>query len=58
MKDDDEEIDLIDQMEKKMKLAKPGPPVIKVIKKPERGDLLRAKKDRNRMKKNRSQLTF
>ena len=56
--DSDEEIDLIDQMERKMKIAKQPPPVVKGIRKPERGELLREKKERNKKKKSRSQLRF
>ena len=49
---------LIDQMEKKMKISKKKggvPPVVKQIAKPEKGDLIRARKERN---KNNSRLKF
>ena len=48
-------------MEKKMKISKKKkgmPPVVKQIVKPEKGDLIRAKKDRNKNKRNKSQLKF
>merc|ERR1711865_601874 len=51
---------LIEQMEKKMRISKKnrGPPVVKKIVKPEKGDLLRERKERNKNKRNRSQLKF
>ena len=57
MEEDDDEIDLIKDMDKKMNITKPVP-VVKAIKKPERGDGIRAKKEIRKNKKNRSQLKF
>ena len=57
MDEDDDEIDLAKCMDKQMKISKPVP-VVKAIKKPEKGDGIRAIKEKRKNKKNRSQLKF